>query len=421
MRVSTFTVSLCLALTLLSSLPSRGQVLPGDELPSPLGAGHVVKLAAARRAEIEAARARTEAARQRTLVVAALEDPMLMPSLDHLPFMLHGADASFMIDQRFPLSHLRRDRERAAQAEARRLAAEVDRTKLDVVVEAVAAYWMLYERRATLAVASRQLELARTLVNAAAGRLAAAAAAQSDVLRAEIEVARLGGLVSVLGAEVRSAEAMLNAALARRADALVPELEAGAVESEPAPFVRLRELALSLRPELQAGQQEVKRAIADVEVMHSMIKPMAFVRTGPAYTMSDGWGFMATLGVSVPIFRSKNRAIIAEASHMADMARADLRAMQNMVQGAAASAREDVIAARTRALVLRDEVLPRAERTVEAVAAAYVAGTVPMVSALEAAQALWQTRREFVMAEASLGVAWARLARAIGRFETERP
>ena len=106
---------------------------------------------------------------------------------------------------------------------------------------------------------------------------------------------------------------------------------------------------------------------------------------------------------------------------MADMARADLRAMQNMVQGAAASSREDVIAARTRALVLRDEVLPRAERTVDAVAAAYVAGTVPMVSALEAAQALWQTRRELVMAEASLGIAWARLARAIGRFETEAP
>jgi outer membrane protein TolC len=346
---------------------------------------------------------------------------MMMPSLDHLPFMLHGADLSFMVEQRFALSHLRRDREHAAQAEMNRLAAEVDHTKLDVAVEAAVAFWMLYERREMMAVALRQLELAQTLVSAAAGRLAVAATAPSDVLRAEIEVARLGGVARVLSAEARSAEAMLNAGLARRVDAAIPELEAGAMDSEPPPFPQIRELALSLRPELQAGREEVRRADADIEVMRSMIKPMALVRTGPAYTMRDGWGFMATLGVSVPIYRSKNRATVAEASRMAAMARADLRAMLNMVQGGAASSREDVIAARTQALVLRDEVLPRAERTVGAVAAAYVAGSVPMVSALEASQALWQTRRELVMAKASLGAAWARLARAIGRFEAEDP
>lgn len=419
--MSQSTSSFSIALLFLYALPAHAQSPGADVLPSPLSVADVVTLAAERRAEIDASRARREAARQRISVVGALEDPMLMPSLDHLPFMLHGADASFMVEQRFPFSHLRRDRQRAAQAEASRLAAEVDRAALDVVVEAVAAYWMLYERRETLSVTQRQLELARTLVNAAAGRLAAAGAAQADVQRADVEVARLAGLASVLGAEVRAAEAMLNSALARYADAPLPPLQAGAVESEVAPFPELRELAFALRPELQAGRAEVRRAEADIEVMRSMVKPMAFVRTGSAYTMQDGWGFMTTLGVSVPIFRTKNRAIIAEAKQMAEMARADLRAMQNMVQGTAASSREDVVAARTRALVLRDEVLPRAERTVDAVAAAYVAGTVPMVSALEAAQSLWQTRRELVMAEANLGLAWARLARVVGRFEKEAP
>jgi outer membrane protein TolC len=44
-----------------------------------------------------------------------------------------------------------------------------------------------------------------------------------------------------------------------------------------------------------------------------------------------------------------------------------------------------------------------------------------MVSTLDAARALWNAQQEQVMAEVELGVAWARLARAIGGFEAETP
>jgi cobalt-zinc-cadmium efflux system outer membrane protein len=344
-----------------------------------------------------------------------------MPSLDHLPFMLHGADASFAVEQRFPLSRLLRNRERSAQADARRLAADVNRIGLDVVLEAVSAYWMLYEQRAMLRVIGEQLSLARTLVTAAASRYGAGMAVQPDVLRAEIEVARLQGNERALLAQVRAAEAMLNMSLARAADESVPELAQESFAAEPPAFSVLRDQALARRPELLVGQEEVRRAEADIDVMRSMIRPMAFIRTGPAYTMADGWGFMAMVGISVPIFRQKNRATIAEAKSMADMARADLSAMRNMVQGAVASARENVLAARTRALVLRDDVLPRSRVAVDAVIAAYTSGTVPMVSTLDAARALWNAQQELVMAEVELGVSWARLARAVGVFEPESP
>src|SRR5688572_28303006 len=63
-----------------------------ETLPSPLGLADVVRLAGDRRDEIEAARARTRAGEARPDIVSALEDPMIAPSLDHLPFMLQGAD-----------------------------------------------------------------------------------------------------------------------------------------------------------------------------------------------------------------------------------------------------------------------------------------------------------------------------------------
>jgi cobalt-zinc-cadmium efflux system outer membrane protein len=416
-----------LAVFVVALLPSGSALaqpqVSGDAFPlaTPLRIEHLVKLATERRAEIRGARSRKGAAEQRTHVVGVLDDPMVMPSLDHLPFMLHGADVSLAVEQRFPLSRLRRNRERSAQADVRRLAADVNRVGLDVVLEAVSAYWMLYEQRAMLRVVGEQLSLARTLVAAAASRYGAGMAVQPDVLRAEIEVARLQGSERALLALVRSAEAMLNMSLARIADAAVPELGQEPFAAEPPAFLVLRDQALARRPELLVGQEEIRRAEADIDVMRSMIRPMAFIRTGPAYTMADGWGFMAMVGISVPIFRQKNRATVAEAKNMADMARADLSAMRNMVQGAVASAREDVLAARTRALVLRDDVLPRSRVAVDAVIAAYTSGAVPMVSTLDAARALWNAQQELVMAEVELGVSWARLARAVGVFEPESP
>ena len=59
-------------------------------LPSPLSLGDVIRLASERRDEIQAARARVRAGEARPTIVSALEDPMISPSLDHLPFMLGG-------------------------------------------------------------------------------------------------------------------------------------------------------------------------------------------------------------------------------------------------------------------------------------------------------------------------------------------
>jgi outer membrane protein TolC len=55
-------------------------------LPDPVALQEVLRIARANRTEIVAAHARVEAARERVTVVSALEDPMLMPSVDHYPY-----------------------------------------------------------------------------------------------------------------------------------------------------------------------------------------------------------------------------------------------------------------------------------------------------------------------------------------------
>ncbi len=383
-------------------------------LPVPLRLADAVAHARAHRSEIVAARGRSAAAAERPAIVSALDEPMISASLDHLPFMLHGADVSVSIEQRFPLSRLLSHRGRAAEADVVRVRAQGLNVELDIEFDATAAYLMLGERRETALVLGQQRSLAHQIVGAATARYASGSGSRAEALRAEIELARVEGASRSIVAELRASEVMLNTSLGRPAQLDVPALDITTSTAAPPGPERILTAALSARPELRAGGAEVDRAEAEIAAMKSMYWPMAMVRTGPAYTMSDGAGWMLMVGVSLPIWRDRLDAGVREAEAMTAMARADLQAMRRMVEGDALAAREQVIAARERFLVLRDEIVPRARELIEPTLNGYASGQLPLVSVLEAARSLWSAEGELVSARYELGLAWARLERATG-------
>ena len=387
-----------------------------EPLPSPLSLADVIRVANERRSEIEAARARTRAAEQRPFIVSALPDPMVSPSLDHLPFMWSGADVSVTFEQQIPLSGVRQHRRTSALADVDRLRAEASRTGLDVGLQAASAFLMLQERRRTQALLSEQIAFARDVVTAANARYAAGTAPQSDVLRAEVEVARLDALARALVSEVRGAESMLAASLGLEADVPVPPLATVVIEQPPPSWPALR-ASLTERPELAAGRAEIARAEAEVQVMRDMYRPMATIRTGPSYTMTDGRGWMAMVGLSLPIWRGKLKAGVAEAQAMRAMSEADLRAMTRMIEGEAAVATSQVQAWRDRQIALTTDVLPRARMAIEPAVAGYTSGQLPLVSVIEAVQALWLVQADLIASDIELGLAWVRLGRAVGSYE----
>lgn len=376
----------------------------------------VVRLASERRDEIHAAQARARAGEERPAIVSALADPMISPALDHLPFMLGGADVSVTIEQQFPLSRVREHRKTASLADLDRLRAGTARTTLDVGLQAANAFLMLQERRRTATLVSEQLTFARDVVRAASARYAGGTAPQSDVLRGEVEVARLEALARSLVSEVRAAEVMLNTSIAVDAETPVPQLTP-LVLNQPIPSWPELKASLASRPELLAGRAEVARAEAEIEVMRDMFRPMAIVRTGPSYTMTEGRGWMAMVGVTLPIWRDKLHAGVAEAQAMRSMSEADLRAMTRMVEGEAAFASHQLRAARDRYAALNDDVLPRARMAINPALTGYGAGQLPLISVIETLQALWSVQADLIAAEFEVGLAWARLGRAIGSYE----
>ena len=393
-----------------------------DELPAPaLTLERVAENALSNRGEIVAAQARASALAQRPAIAGALEDPMVSPAIDHYPFDMMDEegggryDWSVSIEQRFPLSGVRGHRRRAAQAEAARAGAEADRTALDVVAQAQRAFFMLRERRQMGEVLANQLGLARRVVDSAAARYSSGTGSQADVLRAEVEVARVEAAQRSNASQVRAAQSMLNVAMGFAASTPLGDLSHTPAATELPSRASAEGTALSTRPELRMGEAEIDRALAEVEVMRSMYKPMAMIRAGRASTMAEGPRALLMIGVSVPIWRDRLRAGVSEARSMERMARADLEAMRLMVAGEAAAAREEVAAARETVRSLEVEILPRAAMAVDASLAAYSSGQGSMASLMDAFDALWRVRGDLVMASSRSGEAAVMRERALGR------
>ncbi|PBN44197.1 TolC family protein [Sphingobium sp. JS3065] len=396
-----------------------------SSLRSPLRLSDVAAIALQNRAEIAAAKARADALAQRPAIVSSLQDPMVSVSVDHYPFsaMMDGGrryDRSISVEQQFPLSGVLSHRRSAAIAEAERATALTGVTELDVVLNAQRGFFMLLERRRMRPVIDEQITLASLLVDVAASRYASGGGAQADILRAEAEVARLQAKRQSLAAQIRGAEAMLNAGLGLPVDASVPELAYQPSLAEPASIAEVLELATDNRPELAVGTAEVKRAGAETRAMRSMYKPMATVKAGYAETMAEGPGAMLMVGISVPIWRRRLSSGVAEAQAMERMADADLEAMRRMVAGETLAAREDVIAAQVQVNLLRQDVLPRSKLAMDAALGSYSSGQGSLIAVVEAARALWQAQGDEVMAESALGEAWSKFERATGDSQRRR-
>jgi outer membrane protein TolC len=419
-RLRTLASTVCLIAAAFTGNASAAK--DRTQIPAPeLTLERVAEYALRNRGEIVAAQARASALAQRPAIVGALEDPMVSPAIDHYPFDMMDEeggsryDWSVSIEQRFSLSGVRGHRKRAAQAEAARAGAEADRTALDVVSQAQRAFFMLRERRQMSDVLANQLGLAQRVVDSAAARYSSGTGSQADVLRAEVEVARVEAARRSLASQIRASQSMLNVAMGLPASTPIGKLAHSPALTELPSRASAEGTALSTRPELRMGEAEIDRALAEIDVMRSMYKPMATIRAGRASTMAEGPGAMLMIGVSVPIWRGRLRAGVAEARSMERMARADLEAMKLMVAGEAAAAREEVEAARETLRSLDAEIIPRAAMAVDSALAAYSSGQGSLVSVMDTFDALWRARADHVMASSQLGEASVALERALGR------
>lgn len=402
----------------------------------PLLLGTLYQQLAAASPRLEAAQALARAAEARVPGAKRPPDPRLqvgfmnreLPSLKPMaPLGMTEIQVMQMIPVAGKLG-LAGDVAEAQAAAARSRAADV---QWDLRAQAAMAFYDLYQtdRSLEVAVATRRLlediaATARTMYAVGEGR-------QPDVLRAQVEIARMTEDIVRMQTMRTVMDARLAALLNRSpgGDAASPGLAAPvlpapvlpALPAELPPIDSLIQLAEASRPMIQAGRDELRGAEAAATLARRELWPDLEVGVqygwGPG-AMGEGTAQMGSLmlGASIPIFaRSRQLQMREEAAAMRTMATADLAAMRAETAGRIAAVYADWRRARNLSELYRGTILPQAQATITSSLAAYRVGDVNFITLLDNLMTLNRYQQELYALVAEQGKAVAELEMLIGR------
>jgi len=299
-----------------------------------------------------------------------------------------------------------------ADEEARGLALEATRREVLGALRALFVEILHLERNAALHV--ELLEVARRTHAIARERFEARAAPEAEAIRAELEVRELE-----LGERRLAHE---RGALAERLRALLGGVEvplervAGALPAE-LPEIDRAALGARLRdhhPALAAARARIEAADRRLEEARAARVPDLDLRIAYGRDEAENADIVeAGLRIPLPLF-DRNQGRILEARHLAQRARREADALGARLAAELAGAWAAWSIAREEVLVLRDGIVPAAERALAQARAGYEAGHTTLLELLDAQRTLTRARLDLEGSARAAHLAEADLWRLAG-------
>lgn len=373
---------------------------------------------------LDAARATARAARARVPSATRPPDPQLqfgfmnyeLPALRQMPLL---GMTQLQLMQMVPVAGKLRLAGVAEAAKADASATRVADAWFDLRTRAAMAYYDIYSTDGTVAVARDTRRLLQDIGDIAAKMYSVGEGRQTDVLRANVELARMQEDIIRMESMRTAMTARLNALMSEAPDA---SLGAPSLPRFPVTLPSLdslSRLAEQSRPMIRAGLQDVDVADALGRLAQREIWPDLQLGVQYGQQLGDmGVQRMGSLmvGATLPIFaKSRQLQMREETSAMRAMAVSDVASMRAETRGAVGEAYASVVRARRLAELYRTSVLPQAEATVTSSLASYRVGTVNFMTLLDAQMSLNRYRQELFTLEADEGKAWAELEMLTGR------
>jgi cobalt-zinc-cadmium efflux system outer membrane protein len=266
--------------------------------------------------------------------------------------------------------------------------------------------------RETLALLEDFQDVAKTMYSAGTGR-------QADVLRADVEVARMDGDIRQMVARRAAAAARLNAVLDRPASSHVPSPLLDPLPVEVPTAGELSTLAQESRPRLAHARLGLEQARSGSKLAAKEIWPdFAFGISYGQRNRGMGTERMASamIGFSLPVHAgSRQHARRDEAIAMERLAEAQLRGWEAEIDARIGEMTAELERSRSLAVLYRDEVIPEARATVESAFSSYRVGTVDFMTLVDAQMTVNRYEGELFTLLADYGKAIAALESAVGR------
>ena len=406
----------CVLLVLgLSAAPAASASL--DEL---------VAEALAANPEVKASTARWEMFTHKARQAGSLDDPMLMLGIDsglvRDPLNLDrdmSTSRVIGISQMVPFFGKRALLREAAGFEAEATRWEVEERKLELAAMVRESWYRLYLADRSLEILDRTIATLDDLVRFTEAMYGVGQGRQADVLRAQVERAKMAEMQLALRQQRRSLEAGFNALLFRPVATPVPTVDGVELNVLPLDVATLERLADERRPLLRAlaariDKARAERALADREYYPDFTFSFEYMQRDAV--MDDPGYDMYNAGVSfnLPVQRERRRAMVAESEAARRMAEQELAMTRNNLRRTIADLLSQLERDRAMAELYREALIPQATAAEASALAAYRAGKGEFMQVLDSRMALFNVERGYHQAVAEHQMELALLAAAVG-------
>ena len=412
---------------------NQADVLPGIEPPAlkqtqPEATGAVLtldeveRIALARNPEIAVAARKVAMAEANVPAAGALDDPEAMyrgwgVPLSQ-PWNYNQAQNMFMVTQALPGRDKRALRTSAAQSDVSIAKDELAAARLRVRVEVRKAFFDLLEAQDELKIHDEHVGIARQAIEAARIRYTSGKVPQQDVVKAQLELTRLGEHMIRFDRDAEVARARLNTLLGRDpATPLGIQGDYGVFASLPS-AESLEQQALQARPDLlesaaAAEKSRRQQALAKKAYLPDFSVSAGYMLMPPTASMRNT--YMVEGSMTLPwINHRKHDAEMTEARAAVTEQDAELAALRTKAFGQIKEALAEAEAAQKFAALYQNSLRPQAEATLHAAVIAYENNQTDFLNLLDSQMAVIDIELNRIQAIADFNSRLADLELAVG-------
>ncbi len=306
-----------------------------------------------------------------------------------------------------------------AEIDAEHAHHDYEEKALEVIAGVKAAYYELYMIQRGLEVNQENINLMTQFVNLARVRYAVGQVMNQDVLKANVELARLANAQINLQQQEETVKAMLNVLLNRAPQSPLGQTVFPERSSLSFDLEALQRFALSHRPmihhdSLSVAQSHVSNSLARRQYWPDFDLSLMYV-TSP---FNGFRGFTAMAGVSLPFSLwsiKKQRGRVEETTAEIRMKEALFDNTRNMILFAVKDGLTKAQSAQRILELYRVTVLPQAEQALQATLVNYQTQQTDFLMLLDSYRMLQMSKMEYYEAEAKYEMSLAELERAVGK------
>jgi len=419
LRAST---ALCAVAWSSSIAPLSGQAPPDS---ARLRLDDALQVARARNPQLQALQAEAQAAAYSEPEASTLPDPTVQVGVMNFGLPDLNADMptsmapSVQLIQKIPFPGKLSLRGDVAEYGTRMAEAGADEAWWNVRSQVSSLFFDLYSLDRRLEVMRGTLSLLKDFQQVAKAMYVAGTGRQTDVLRSDVEVARMEGDIRKMEAIRVTRAARLNALLDRPSATPVSSPVLGSLPLDVPRRDTLLVWARDSRPLLLRGRLGVKQADKRIDLAHREIWPD--VTVGVTYGQRNrGAGTermgSAVLGFSLPIHAGRRQLAARDAAAARQrMAAADLQGMEASVDARIGELLAELDRTRTLTSLYRDEIVPEAKAAVQSALSSYRVGDVDFMTLVDAQMTENQYEGELYQLLGEYGKAVTALESAVGR------